>query len=79
MAVERTPAQARALFAAAWTTQRDDYDACIAAHYLARHQPTVAATLACNARAVHHAAAVTDGLAAVLLPSLHVHLADLVA
>jgi tetratricopeptide (TPR) repeat protein len=34
---------AKALFEQAWAESRDDFEACIAAHYLARHQPTLAA------------------------------------
>lgn len=37
---EGRDAQARDLFLQAWEAAEDDYDACIAAHYLARHQPT---------------------------------------
>jgi hypothetical protein len=76
MAVEGDPPAARALFERAWAARTDDYDACIAAHYLARHQPTAAATLDWNARAVTHAEAVPDGRADGLLASLHLNLSD---
>lgn len=79
MAAEGTPAEARAFFERAWAARHDDYDACIAAHYLARHQGTARETLEWNARAVHHATAVTDGRARELLPSLYLNLADSLA
>ncbi|MCX5300343.1 hypothetical protein OG898_28335 [Streptomyces sp. NBC_00193] len=37
--------RARDLFLQTWEAAEDDYDACLAAHYLARHQPTPQETL----------------------------------
>ena len=51
MAIEGDPLGARALFAEAWALQSDDYEACIAAHYVARHQATAEETLRWNALA----------------------------
>lgn len=34
------PDEARVLFERAWSAAQDDYDRCVAAHFLARHQPT---------------------------------------
>lgn len=76
MSVEGTPDEARRLFEQAWAIRRDDFDAAIAAHFLARHQPTDAATLHWNALAVEHAEAVSDGRAAELLASLYLNLGD---
>lgn len=76
MAAEGTPAVARELFARAWAARRDDYDAAVAAHFVARHQPTPAETLHWNALAVRHAEAVADGRAASLLASLYLNLGD---
>ena len=76
MAVEGTPAEARQLFERAWAARRDDFDAAIAAHFLARHQPTPADTLHWNAMAVRHAEAVADGSAAAFLASLYLNLGD---
>jgi hypothetical protein len=76
MAAEGTPAEARRLFERAWAARRDDYDACIAAHFLARHQTSAADTLHWNAIAVRHAEAVTDGRAAELFASLYLNLGD---
>jgi len=76
MAREGSPADALRLFEQAWAIRRDDYDAAIAAHFVARHQPTPATTLHWNALAVRHAGAVSDGRAATLLPSLYLNLGD---
>lgn len=79
MQVNGTPAEARRLFEQAWAARRDDYDACIAAHYLARHQPAAAETLHWNMLAVQHAEAVRDGRADEFFPSLYLNLADSLA
>lgn len=76
MACEGEPETARLLFQKAWDTRRDDYDAAIAAHYLARHQPTPFLVLDWNVRAVTHRECITDGRATDLLPSLYLNLAD---
>ena len=76
MACEGDPETARHLFEEAWDTRRDDYDAAVAAHYLARHQPTPFLVLDWNARAVTHCERITDGRATELLPSLYLNLAD---
>jgi hypothetical protein len=76
MAAEGTPAEARRLFDRAWAARRDDYDAAVAAHFLARHQPTPAKALHWNALAVRHAEAVADGRAAGFLASLYLNLGD---
>jgi tetratricopeptide (TPR) repeat protein len=39
---------AKALFERAWETSGDDFEACVAAHYVARHQPTPADELEWN-------------------------------
>lgn len=53
-------ADAKALFDEAWDTSSCDYEAAIAAHYVARHQPTPEATLEWNARALRRAEAARD-------------------
>lgn len=68
------PDDARALFERAWAARRDDFDACVAAHYVARHQASDAETLAWNRRALDHARAVGDGRADGLYASLHLNL-----
>jgi hypothetical protein len=76
MAVEGTPDEALRLFEQAWAARRDDFEAAIAAHFLARHQPTDAEALHWNELAVRHAEAVPDGRSAELLASLYLNLAD---
>ena len=76
MALEGTPDEARRLFERAWAARRDDYDAAIAAHFLARHQATPADTLHWNALAVRHAEAVPEHRADGFLASLDLNLAD---
>jgi hypothetical protein len=79
-------ADARALFEQAWAARADDYDACVAAHYLARRQDDPAEILRWNQAALRHADAVGDDRVAAFYPSLlvgvamaHEHLGDTVA
>ena len=51
MAIEGDADAARQLFEQAWSARQDDYDASIAAHFLARHQPTVESRVRWNALA----------------------------
>ena len=76
IAAEGTPANARELFERAWAARRDDYDAAIAAHYLARHQGSAEATLHWNALAVTHFEQIADERAQGLGASLYLNLAD---
>jgi hypothetical protein len=76
MAIEGDTDAARRLFEEAWAARRDDYDACIAAHFLARHQPTVEGRLEWNALAARHAEAVTGERAREFKASLYLNLAD---
>ncbi|KYF99828.1 hypothetical protein BE17_15770, partial [Sorangium cellulosum] len=65
---------ARALFERAWAACADDHDACIAAHYLARHQGTEQETLAWNQEALRRADAVGDDRVRGFYPSLLLNL-----
>src|SRR5690242_13741909 len=47
-------------FQTAWDQSTDDFERCIAAHYVARHQKTPAGTLAWNEKSLHHASAVGE-------------------
>jgi hypothetical protein len=76
MAVEGSPSDALRLFEQAWALRRSDFDAAVAAHFVARHQPSDADALHWNALAVQHAEAVTDGSAEELLASLYLNLGD---
>src|SRR5215208_7356669 len=76
MAIDGDAAAAGALFQQAWDARRDDYEAAIAAHFLARHQPSLDDSLYWNRVAAEHAEAVTDDRAKPLLASLYLSLAD---
>ena len=76
MAVEGDAAAARLLFEQAWQARTDDYDASIAAHFLARHQPDAAARVRWNTIAAQHAEAVADGRTREFKSSVYLNLAD---
>lgn len=67
-------AGARALYVQAWEQRGDDYEACIAAHYLARQQETLADALHWNQLALDHALLAPPELVAAFLPSLYLNL-----
>ncbi|WP_433530949.1 hypothetical protein ACQPYA_02110 [Micromonospora sp. CA-263727] len=72
---EGRTADARTLFEQAWTMRANDYDACVAAHYLARRQDDPEDILRWNQVALRHADAVGDSTVAAFYPSLHVGVA----
>lgn len=76
MACNGGTGEARSLFQQAWAARRDDYDACVAAHYLARVQLTADEALQWHARAVEHADAVGDHRVDAFRASLYLNLAD---
>jgi hypothetical protein len=76
MAIEGDASAALRLFEQAWEARRDDYDASIAAHFLARHQATVEDRLAWNVRAAYHAELVADDRARELRAPLYLNLAS---
>ena len=51
---------ARALFTQAWDSHTDNFEACIAAHYPARHQESPQEMLFWNQEALNRAEAVPD-------------------
>lgn len=65
---------ARTLFDQAWQAATDDYERCVAAHYVARHQDTAQDTLAWNLRCLQLADAVGDERVAGFYPSLHLNI-----
>jgi tetratricopeptide (TPR) repeat protein len=65
---------ARTLFDRAWRESSDDYEACIAAHFVARHQATQEDVLAWNEEALRRAEAVGDDRIRGFLPSLFLNL-----
>lgn len=65
---------AKALFEKAWSESRDDYEKCIAAHYLARHQADAQAIYQWNKESLERAEAVGDERIKDFYPSLHLNL-----
>ncbi|MGC4053455.1 MAG: tetratricopeptide repeat protein [Paludibaculum sp.] len=61
-------------FQDAWDQSTDDFERCIAAHYVARHQPTPAACLMWNEKSLHHATAVDKDRVRDFYPSLYLNL-----
>jgi tetratricopeptide (TPR) repeat protein len=68
-------AEAKALFEQAWAAHTDDFEACIAAHYVARHQATAEAELDWNREALRRADAAADERVREFYPSLYLNLA----
>ena len=65
---------ARVLYGQAWEARTGDYDACIAAHYVARFQDSVEESLHWNHLALKHANAVNDDRVNDFYPSLYLNL-----
>ncbi|GAA2251834.1 hypothetical protein GCM10010232_44910 [Streptomyces amakusaensis] len=63
--------EAAGLFLRAWEAAEDDYEACVAAHYLARHQATAEETLRWNQECLDRADRVGDERVRPFYPSLH--------
>lgn len=66
--------KARALYQKAWDMAQDDYEACIAAHYIARHQENHDDRLHWNQVALDKAKAVTDQSIQDFYPSLFLNM-----
>ncbi len=67
-------AKARSLYQKAWEAARSDYEACIAAHYLARYPESPQERLYWNQVALDKARAVTDGSVQEFYPSLFLNM-----
>jgi len=65
---------ARALYQQAWDFHADDYEACIAAHYVARFQDSAEESLKWNQIALECAEAVNDERVREFYPSLYLNL-----
>lgn len=65
---------AKRLYQEAWAARKDDHDACVAAHYVARFQDTPEETLYWNQEALARAQKVGDDRVKEFLPSLYVNL-----
>jgi tetratricopeptide (TPR) repeat protein len=66
--------KARSLYQRAWEVIQDDYDACIAAHYVARHQENPKERLYWNQIALDKANVVTDNSVQEFYPSLFLNM-----
>ena len=71
---EHRTEDARVLYKQAWDARADDYDACIAAHYVARFQDSAEESLRWNQLALQHADAVNDERVKDFYPSLYLSL-----
>ena len=71
---DRRRDDAARLYAAAWDAATDDFEACVAAHYVARFQPVAQATLHWNKVALARAEAVNDERVQPFFPSLYLNL-----
>ena len=65
---------ARTLFMQAWEASKDDYEACVAAHYVARYQESPEDTLRWNQEALSRANAVGDDRVIGFFPSLYLNM-----
>ena len=65
---------AKSLYQQAWDAHTDDYEACIAAHYLARFQDSHEEALRWNQIALDRANAVCDERVKEFYPSLYLNL-----
>ena len=65
---------AQSLYLQAWEISQNDYEACIAAHYLARFQTTPEKTLRWNQEALERARRVNDESVEEFFPSLYLNL-----
>jgi hypothetical protein len=66
--------EARDLFHQAWEAATDDYEACIAAHFMARHQPGPEDVLHWHRVALDRADAVGDERVRGFYPSLYLNM-----
>jgi tetratricopeptide (TPR) repeat protein len=66
--------EAAALYRRAWEESKDDYEACIAAHYVARLRNSLEECLQWNLTALKHANAVADDSVRDFYPSLYLSL-----
>jgi len=71
---EHRPEDARAFCQQAWEAHTNDYEACIAAHYVARFQDSPEETLRWNQVALDHANSVKDGSVQEFYPSLYLNM-----
>lgn len=66
--------EAALVFTQAWEQSSDDYERCIAAHYVARAQTTPADNLRWNLESLEYADAIQDGRVHGFYPSLYLNI-----
>lgn len=66
--------EAKAFYEQAWRIHNSDYEACIAAHYMARFQVDPKVEFDWNQKALEHAQACKDDRVTTFLPSLYLNL-----
>jgi tetratricopeptide (TPR) repeat protein len=66
--------EASRLFVSAWNQSTDDFERCIAAHYVARHQKNPDEALIWNQRSLDYARAVGDEKVGGFFPSLYLNM-----
>jgi tetratricopeptide (TPR) repeat protein len=66
--------EAREFYRQAWQASANDYEACIAAHYMARHRESIEEALHWNLKALEYANAVNDDSVRDFYPSLYLNL-----
>jgi tetratricopeptide (TPR) repeat protein len=66
--------EAHTFYLQAWEIAQDDFEACIAAHYVARQQQDLQKKLYWNQIALDRANAVTDDRAQTFYPSLYLNM-----
>jgi tetratricopeptide (TPR) repeat protein len=66
--------KARSLYQQAWGVAQDDFDACVAAHYMARHQDDPEKRLYWNQVALERANAAADARVREFYPSLYLNM-----
>ena len=62
------------VFLSAWEQSKDDFERCIAAHYVARHQKSPEEALIWNQRSLDHALAVKGETVSGFFPSLYLNM-----
>lgn len=66
--------EASAVFMKAWEESSNDFERCVAAHYVARRQKTPAENLRWNQVSLEHADAIYDGRVQGFYPSLYLNI-----
>ncbi|MGJ1349633.1 hypothetical protein [Sphingobacterium siyangense] len=76
MDIEGKPEEASKLFTQAWNEAINDFERFIAAHYIARHQKSVADKLKRDETALHLAQEIKNNDVSGAFPSLYLNIAD---